>query len=283
MENYRRDDFWDAATWADIDQAALAEAQQIRVARKVFRTEDLSTATEGAPFWISRAPVVRAAGLLLLPESDAQPFIEISAPFQLTPAQADAESTLHTARTLARMAAMRVARAEDEIILRGPAFLRSALATNTAGILGVGGRSRARVLSSRMLRPTDPQKLLDTVSDEIAVLGANGWPEPYALVLGQNLYQIAFERLSASTEETPQGRLKDRLKHLSVSGALHPDNGFLASLSGESVTIYTAREVSTSFTHESLAFPRGALYNFRVFARIQFVVRDTESIVRLEL
>ena len=42
MENYRRDDFWDAATWADIDQAALAEAQQIRVARKVFRTEDLS-------------------------------------------------------------------------------------------------------------------------------------------------------------------------------------------------------------------------------------------------
>ena len=51
MENYRRDDFWDAATWAELHQAVLDEVDRVRVARKVFYTEDLSGAPCGAPSW----------------------------------------------------------------------------------------------------------------------------------------------------------------------------------------------------------------------------------------
>ncbi len=280
MLNYRRDDLWDAATWADIDQAVLDEVQNVRVARKVFPTEDLGIATGGAPSWVSTAQVFRAAGLLLIPEGDARPFIELSVRFQVTPAQVEAEGTLHTARTLARMAAKSVAQAEDQIILPGPAFLRSALGTNTRGLSGLNQIRPAKPVRPRVPPGTPPEAFLDTVTDAITDLATAGWPDPYALILGGDLYTDAFSRLP--TGETPERILASRLKHFVVSEALPADRGIVVSLAGESIRILAGHEAFTVFTGESFGHPRGALYNFRVFERFLFVVRDTSSVVILQ-
>ena len=152
MENYRRDDFWDAATWAELHQAVLDEVDRVRVARKVFYTEDLSGAPCGAPSWVSTAEVDTKAGYLRIPEDHAEPFVEISAEFQLTPAQAEAEKTLHMGRTLGRMAAKLLASAEDQIILDGGSSLRSAvLGSNT---------SKSRVYFDEVRSDRSPKDLL---------------------------------------------------------------------------------------------------------------------------
>src|SRR6516225_9888587 len=120
MKNYGRDELWDSATWADLDKEVLDEVKTVRVAQKVFHTEDASKSSGGAPIWVSTAQVdATGADGLFVPEGPAEAFVEVSARFRLTREQVDAEDTLHTARRLARSAAMAVARAEDQIIFRG--------------------------------------------------------------------------------------------------------------------------------------------------------------------
>jgi len=295
--NYRRDDLWDAATWADIDQAVLDEVQKVRVARKVFHTEDLSASGAGVPSWLSRAQVKKLAGenALYIPEGDAHPFVEISVWFQLTPAQAEAESTLHTARTLARMAAKSVAMAEDYITLANdpvnwaaaapnvpPRFPPRAMVANKDELKGVvvGGQKEAEVKGDRAL--TEAQKLLNTVTAQMAALTSAGWPDPFALILGQELYKQAHSRLDPNSAETAEHHLRGRVAHLVASGVLPSTFGILVSLAGDSITIYGAQEATTLFIGETLTngLP---FYRFRVSERFQFVISDPEAIIRLKV
>lgn len=286
MNNYRRDDLWDAATWADLNQAVLDEVQKVRVARKVFPTEDLSTATGGAPSWVSTGAVKRRAGAnaLHIPEGNGQPFVEITVRFEMTPAQVEAENTLHTARTLARMAAKNVALAEDHIVLGGEPvnFPVEAVVANRDPSRGVAlFQDRSRRVKSADVDASDAQKLLDTVTRAMADLARKGWPEPYALFLGQKLYVDSFSRLHPNSEESPERRLAGRLTHLIVSGALAARTGILVSLAGDPISIYSANEAFTSFTGESFG-ATGRIYNFTVSESIQFTVRDDTSIVVLQ-
>jgi hypothetical protein len=110
MSNYGRDQIWDAETWADIDAAVLEEVRRVRVAQRLFPSYNLAAADGTSPSWISSAGVetetsVSGITTLEIPERAADPFMELEVPFRLTPAQAQAEAKLHTARTLARMAA----------------------------------------------------------------------------------------------------------------------------------------------------------------------------------
>ena len=70
---------------------------------------------ESVPFGRGSGPAVRP-----LPGDDEfRPFFEISKEFMLTQAQVDGEENLHLAPSLARLAASRVANAEDAILFLG--------------------------------------------------------------------------------------------------------------------------------------------------------------------
>lgn len=286
MSNYGRNTLWDAATWADLDQAVSEEVERVRVARKVFRTEDLLSPDGFAPFWVSGAEIQQP---LSLPETSARPFVEISVPFWLTPAQAEAEHTLHTGRTLARAAAKFLALSEDHTIFRGDVAMPPnlpALTRNRAGLVGLAAASpspalRVAAANSRN-RHARPRSLVDRVNTGVTDLAAAGWPGPYALILGTALYMTASARLHPDSEETPTERLASRLRHCLLSSALEPETGVLVSLAGDATTIYTAGEASVTFSAEDLRDDVGALYRFRVFERIQFAVTDPASIRPIE-
>src|SRR5262245_20777145 len=110
--NLNRDDLWTKDVWADIDKAVLAEVGPIRVAQKVFPTTTMAGA--------SNVPAdVFDPATMSIEEGKTKPFIEISVDFRLTQSQVDNETTLHTARTLAKLAAKSLALAEDTLTFRG--------------------------------------------------------------------------------------------------------------------------------------------------------------------
>ena len=210
MSNYGRDVLWDAATWADLDQAVSDEVNRVRVARKIFRTEDVSSATGAAPFWVSVAEITQ----LSMPETKARPFVDISVPFWLTVGQAEAEDTLHTGRTLARAAAKLLAMAEDHTIFRGGTPMPNAAVrtSNQNGLIGLAQQSGMQpraVLPIAADNPADlharPRSLLAKVNRGITDQTAAGWPGPYALILGAGLYTAASARLDPGSAETPAG------------------------------------------------------------------------------
>jgi len=280
VENYRRDDFWDAATWAELDQAVLDEVRRVRVARQVFPTEDLILASGDAPNWLSTAEVQRdPEAELIIPEEDAPPFINVSVAFQLTLAQV--EGRLDVARSIARIAAKSLAIAEDNVVFAGGPFRQPGIvATNTARVQGIAPRGVSQQIVGLDPPFTRAQELLDAVNGGIASLAGNGWPEPYALILGQDLYEAVFSPLTVNTFETPERRITGRVRHLKTTGALAANQGILVSLAGDPVTIYSAQEASTAYTGEILT-ARGPTYQFRVTERFQFAIRASSAIRNL--
>jgi uncharacterized linocin/CFP29 family protein len=280
VENYRRDGFWDAATWADLDQVVQDQAQRVRVARQVFLTEDLSLTDGGAPNWLSTAQVQRASTAELhIPEQAAPPFIDISVAFQLTRTQV--EGRLDAARSLARFAAKSLAEAEDNVVFAGGPFRRPGIFAANTNVQGVAPRGVFQRIVRGLAAPfTAAQELVNAVNQGIADLAANGWPEPYALILGQTLYGDAFLPLTTTASETAERQITSRVKYLRTTGALAAGEGILASLAGDPITIYSAQEAYTACTGEILT-GRGPTYQFRVTERFQFVIRDPASVRRL--
>jgi uncharacterized linocin/CFP29 family protein len=285
MSNYGRDALWDDATWAELDQVVAEEAKRVRVGQKVFRTEDVRSADGAAPFWISRTEIDRAGLGLTLPEEEGTPFVEISVPFRLTPAQAEAEAVLHTARTLARAAAMYLALAEDHVVFRGNVikYLRWGVrAPNARAGTGLVDVSQARgVLPVNHPPPRageEANELVNTVNAGLGQLAAQGWTDPYALVLGTDLYETVSRRLRPGSDETASHRLAPRLRHCVVCGALDPNTGILVSLAGEGVTIFTSQEPRVGFSGQQVLNNNVAAYIFRVYERIQYVVRDPSCV-----
>ena len=289
MSNFGRDALWDAATWSELDQAVSEELDRVRVARKVFRTEDLG-ASGAPPSWVSVAeiqteqdgPVTR-----FIPEDEARPFVEISAPFWLTPAQAEAEETLHTARTLARATAKVLGLVEDRIILGGAEAVPKEWqvhARNADGLQALAIVDDNRKLE-RVKRGDDdkgPRSLVDIVNDGITKLTADGWAGPYALILGQDVYSEASSPLYKHSAKTAADQLAPNVRHCLLSGALKKAEGILVSLAGDPVTIYTAGEASVSFSGEELG-SSGVFYRFRVVQRIQYAVTDRSCIWLIDL
>lgn len=322
---YQPDEIWDAATWAEIDQAVAEEVKRVGVARRVFRTEPVMAADGTAPSWISGAAIgTRGEGpeRLFIPEGDAHPFLEISVGFSLTGAQVENEAFLHAGRTLARRAATQLAQAEDVLVLTGTkaewedrvkAVAASATVTGREHVTGRDGvasfdeRDDSKQVTVKLKLPekragselsaspsetaeegcakpkcccTGPSpatQLLNGIADVASQLAAQGWPEPYALILGSTLYAHSYSQLVAGSAETPNDRLASHTRHILVSSALNPAHGVVVSLAGDATTIFIAREAAVAFVTEELD-GEGVHYHFRVFERVQYAVRDRTSI-----
>lgn len=274
--NLGRDQLWTPQIWADIDKAVLDEVGAIRVVQKVFNSTT-ATSSSNVPADEFDPDEMRIA------EGRTKPFLELSVEFSLSQSQVDNEATLHTARTLAKLAAKSLALAEDTLLLQGSrADLPQIVRVNNkeSAERGIIGDRDERELPVRPLEAGGGYgpHLFTAVVHAIAELAKRGQPGPYALLLESSVYADAFSPV-ANTLATAADRLTPLLAGgFYGTGALPKDSGLLVSLGGDPTTVYVAQDATTAYTQEN----KDGRYLFRVFERVQFVARDRTSAVNLK-
>jgi uncharacterized linocin/CFP29 family protein len=279
-----RDRVWNDHIWSEIDKAVREEVGRVRVAQKVFPStvvnnvlpvsanrvfpyKDYSTSTR--PVYVGPWPR----------DDEFQPFFEISRRFVLTRAQVDGEENVHLAPSLARLAASAIANAEDTILFLGKSNLVDI--TNKSA-LPPGFVAEA---SNFPTVPKSASDILTAVAEGIAALNTDAQPGPYALFVSPKRYAQTFTPPAPSYLLTPG----DQIHHI-VTGGFYVVNsladpaysniGILVSLGGEPAKIILGTEAMTAFTH--IDGKKGNYY-FRVFERIQLVVRDGRAFQKLAL
>jgi uncharacterized linocin/CFP29 family protein len=276
---FGRDTLWNQQIWSDIDKAVRDEVGRIRVAQKVFPCIVLASGQS-----VPKDEVVRVKKTLTIGEGNANSFVEIWVQFSLTQSQVDSEDNRRIARTLATMAANKIALAEDAYLFQGkdgaknclPEGVNNFIETRNAGSLGTGLLGKAPAFH-RPISAANPEDIVRGVVDGIGELRKNAQAGPYALFLPSAKFATASAPMKR-TLVTPA----DRIFPL-VTGGVHdtgslPDNvGLLVSLGGEPTTIYMGIDATTAFAQAEL----DGTYRFRVFERIQFVARDQSALIRL--
>ena len=274
-----RDRFWNEHIWGEIDKAVREEVGRVRVAQKVFPSTVVNNVL---PVSANRAvpvpkpvPAGRPTHVPKDPGIDKfLAFFEISREFVLTRAQVDGEENTHLAASHARLAASTVARTEDAILFLGKGGIPTAVApklpavhvTNQPDAIPDGFVAEA---GNYTPVPVDGN-ILKAVALGIAALNEDDQPGPYALFLPPDRYAETFAPAGSGQLVTPG----DQIKQI-VTGGFYvvnslKDIGILVSLGGEPVTIILGTEAITAFTHTDAQ----SNYHFRVFERIQMVVRD---------
>ena len=104
--------FWNDTIWKGINDEVRKVAGAIRVAQKVFPTIILDNPS-------SIPDDTFDLQTFTIPEGLTKPFVEISAPFSLTPNQVAYESSLHTGLKLAKLRAAALAQVEDLVLFQG--------------------------------------------------------------------------------------------------------------------------------------------------------------------
>lgn len=283
---------WDKTTWDNIDAGVLAEVYRVRVAQKVFPCSMLD---DGA----LTGNVVQADQFdpesMTIAEGQTLPLIEISVDFALTEGQVSNEGSLHTGRTLARLAAKTLALAEDEVLFQGSDVDLGGLGptvkvrnldlpNNTPNVHGLFGVADATIevnLDNDEDEDGVVSGLFAAVTRGIARLIANGQPAPYALFLETSVYADAFAPLEDSGLATTADLLMPLLEgRLYCTGALPAGAGLLVCLAGDPTILSIAQEAVTEFTQKGA---QDGDYHFRVLERLQFVARDHRALLRLQV
>jgi len=289
-----RDRLWNQQIWSDIDKVVQEEMGRIRVAQKVFPSTVVNnvlpvSANRVVPFgYLSMPPPPPP----VTGDDEFQPLFEISMEFVLTQAQVDGEENVRLGRSLARSAASAIADAEDTILFLGPDSIPAIL--DPAGVIVTNQPAvpPGFVAEAGNYLPTpilaggagQPPQILTAVADGIAELNARDQPGPYALLLSPFRYAQTFAP-APGLLLTPGDQLirvvtggfyiVNRLAQLYVGLVflLEPpddDIGILVSLGGEPTKITLGTDATTAFTHTDVQ----GNYHFRVFERVQLVVRD---------
>jgi uncharacterized linocin/CFP29 family protein len=271
---------WQAETWQDIDQAVLEEACRIRIAQRVFPS---STDGNGSYVPDDAIDIRRRASVLQIPEGRTKPYVELSVDLALTESQVENESTLHTGRTLAMLAAKEIAQAEDTLFFQGEKALpgsplRVVNRTGAApGLLNLGGAESVDVPTLGGGAAGYGTNTFKKVVDGISKLTAKGQPGPYALILTTDVYADTFAPVGGTLTTTA-----DRLTPLLAggfygTGTLPDKKGLLVSLGGQPTTLFIGQDVITAYTQSN---EEGQTV-LRVYERVQIIARDPTAIVKL--
>jgi uncharacterized linocin/CFP29 family protein len=270
---------WPAEIWRDIDQAVLDEAGRIRIAQKVF-----PASTDGNGQYVPDDAIEDRDGAkaLQIPEGRTKPYVELSVDLALTEAQVEYESTLHTGRTLAMLAAKEIAQAEDTLFFQGADKLPGDPlrvvngAGATAGLLNVNGADHVEVPRLDGQDAYGPNTFKEVVNG-ISKLTAKGQPGPYALILATGVYADTFAPVGGTLTTTA-----DRLTPLLAggfygTGTLPDRTGLLVSLGGQPTTLFIGQDMITAYTQSN---EKGQTV-LRVYERVQIIARDPTAIVKL--
>jgi len=142
--NLNRDQIWTSAVWQDIDNAVLATPVLLELRKKVLSTTPVA-GESNVP------PDVFHPDTMSIEEGQTKSLIEISVEFRLRQSQVDNESTLHTTRTLAKLAAKSLVLAEDILIFQ------SAKAEIPKGVKVISGEAAEKgLLGVKLCRSVVP-------------------------------------------------------------------------------------------------------------------------------
>jgi uncharacterized linocin/CFP29 family protein len=278
--NLGRDKLWNQQIWSDIDKAVQDEVGRIRVAQKVFPSTVVNNLLPVIANTAALGPGALRAGV-----DTFRPFLELSREFVLTQAQVDGEENMHLAPTLARLAASAIASAEDTVLFFGQNSIGHIAGTGVSvtnqGALPPGFVAEAAafaVINVTNVTAANPVgNIIRAVSQSMAALNADAQPGPYALFLPPNRYAAAFAPTAPGTLQTPGDQINRvvtggfyMLNSLAGAVPAPHDIGILVSLGGEPAKIILGSEAITAFTFTNVQGD----YHFRVFERIQLMVRD---------
>lgn len=271
---------WPNAIWQDIDRAVLEQAGRIRIAQKVF-----PASTDGNGQYVPDDAVVQgpAVRFLKIPEGRTRPYVELSVDLALTESQVANEATLHTARTLAMLAAKELAQAEDTLFFQGEAALGGdpLRVVNRAGagpgLLHTPGAADQQVNRVAGAGRGYGPNTFKAVVEGISHLTGAGQPGPYALILATDAYADAFAPMDRTLTTTA-----DRLTPLLPggfygTGTIPAQTGLLVSLGGEPTTLFIGQDMITAYTQSDAD---GQIV-LRVYERVQIIARDPTAIVKL--
>jgi uncharacterized linocin/CFP29 family protein len=280
-----RDKVWNQQIWSDIDKAVQEEVGRIRVAQKVFPSTVVNNVL---PVSMKRVVPFGAPGPPPGPTPDEfQPFFEISREFVLTQAEVDGEENVHLAIPFAKSAASVIANAEDRILFRRLAAIPLGVNVTNQPPLAIPAQFASIppgfVGEAAAYLPTPwygIANILTAIADGKARLNGRNQPGPYALFLSPTRYGQTFTQLAVGLLQTPG----DQIPHLVTGGfnmvnGLMNNPGILVSLGGEPTTIILGTDAITAFTHTDAQ----GNYHFRVFERIQLVVRDGRAFQTLRI
>jgi len=273
-----RDRVWNQQIWSDIDKAVQEEVGRIRVAQKVFPSTVLNNVL---PVSMKR---VGPPGFIFPPPGPTpdvfQPFFEISRVFVLTQAEVDGEENVHLATSFAKSAATVIANAEDRILFLGPGGIPLGVDVTNQPAIPPGFVAEAGPANYAPTPWYAVAFILTAIADGMARLNARSQPGPYALFLSPTRYARTFAQPGPGLLQTPG----DQIPHV-VTGGFYMVNGLpahigiLVSLGGEPAKIILGTDAITAFTHTDAL---GNCY-FRVFERIQLVVRDGRAFQTLRV
>ena len=301
--NLGRDRLWNEHIWSEIDRAVREEVGRIRVAQKVFPAAVVNNVL---PVSTSRSVPLGAFAPVFPVPDQFQTFFEISTEFVLTQAQVEGEENLRLAPSFARQAASVIADAEDTILFLGPGSIprlaAGVVVTNQPAAIPRGFVAEAAAYLPPLVPlvnvrgatplgappPTSVGDIIGAVAQGMAYLNARAQPGPYALFLSPERYAQTFAPYAAGQLETPG----DQINHV-VTGGFYmvnclalppapapppPDVGILVSLGGEPAKIILGTDAMIAFTFTDVP----GNYHFRVFERIQMVVRDGRAFQTLQ-
>jgi uncharacterized linocin/CFP29 family protein len=269
-----RDRVWNDQIWGEIDKAVREEMGRIRVAQKVFPSTVVNNVL----------PVSTSIAVPPGPVNDVfQPLFEISRHFVLTQAQVDGEENARLASSFARSVASQIAAAEDTLLFHGAGAIPPGIAVTNAPAVPPGFVAEAAAFGAvgvpgSAAWPGVLGDILRGIAIGIAALNGRAQPGPYALFLSPGRYAQTFAPAPPALLQSPGDRIYNvvtggfyMVNSLGVLPLAAPNNiGILVSLGGEPAKIILGTDATTAFTYTNVF----GNYRFRVFERIQMVVRD---------
>lgn len=277
---------WTSGIWDDLNQKVVEEVGRVRVCQKVFPTKSFTDNPTEVINDVVQIPAYE------IQEGRTKPFVEIFQEFYLTTTQVRKEPEIRTARTLARMAAKTLALGEDALFFSGrnpqprqrPQNLLL-IADDAAADGLLGEASAEEVIPVELVRRKQRpdllwgERLFQRVADGITRLVAKGQAPQYALFLPTRAFADIQTPPGEESLVTTYERIKPLVEGgLYGTGTLPADSGLLVALGGDPTYLYVGREANVEYLRKE-----GGRHIFRVFERVQFVVRDRRALVLLNL
>lgn len=268
---------WTEDQWNLVQQTVREEARRVRVARSFLPTHGpLPPDTDAVPVkelndtQLNPLPVLRGEAGIRMEVDDRtyRPLTCLSVNVYLRNSQA-AQTDLSSAITMFRRAANIIARCEDYLVIHGqranvnPAsfqrvpqfFSVSGGGAQWRGLLSAAryynaglGVHIVRTRSSRADYIRLGDSIVSYTSQAMSVLESEAHLGPFALVLGNELFEIAHDPTISLV--MPADRLKPMLGGpLLRSSTLNPMEGILISLAAEPVELVVPSDISIKFLH----------------------------------
>jgi uncharacterized linocin/CFP29 family protein len=290
MENAQSQLGWSEAQWSAVSQAVTEAFTKASVAGAVLPCYGpLAGSLETVPKQELKESSQSNTDIVTVDDAGTLSLTTLTVFVHLSNQQVQDEN-VGSALVAFRRAANKLAQLEDAIVFQGRAPTKSLF-----GIAGGDASAKGLVDSAPQTvsvpSAAPPQKqagtpspdyghsLVTAVANAVAHLEKQGYPAPFACVLGPDVFTAAHTAYEDSLV-MPVDRITPIVgAPLLRSGNLPPTVGLVISLAGDPIDLAVATAPKAQF----LQVGTDAKYIFRVYERFALRIKDANSIIKLEL